>query len=354
MSLNRETIYWKVDVPSPDPEIIRQAGLILRRGGLVAFPTETVYGVGANALDENAVEGIFRAKGRPQDNPLIVHVAGIDEVKELALEVPGRVEALMKKFWPGPLTVILKGKGLTAPQVSAGLDTLAFRMPDHPVALALIRESGVPVAAPSANLSGRPSPTTAGHVRADLEGRIDAILDGGPAGLGVESTVLDLSGEVPVVLRPGGITPEQVKEVTGIVQLDPSLEPGGEVADKPRSPGMKYRHYAPAAPLVLVEGQPQKITEHVRELLSGHLNRGMRVGVICREENKELYPGAAVVSAGTGRDPGTVAAQLYGALRRMDELEVELILAEGVEPRGVGLAVVNRLRRAAEKIIKVI
>lgn len=354
MALSIPTKYWEVNAENPEPEVIRQAGLILRHGGLVAFPTETVYGLGANALDEGAVEKIFRAKGRPGDNPLIIHVAELDAVMELAREVPGPAGDLMNKFWPGPLTIILNGKGLAAPRVSAGLNTLAFRMPDHPVALALIRESGVPVAAPSANLSGRPSPTTAGHVRTDLEGRIDVILDAGPAGLGVESTVLDLTGAVPVVLRPGGITPEQVKEVTGGVMVDPSLEPGGEPVEKPRSPGMKYRHYAPAAPLVLVEGRPHKIPEQIRELLAGFLQRGVRVGVICREENKKLYPGAAVIAAGTGADPGSVAAALYGALRRMDELGVEVILAEGVEPRGMGLAVANRLRRAAEKIINLI
>ncbi|GBF35652.1 TsaC protein [Desulfocucumis palustris] len=351
MEKNIQTKYWVVDGKEPDPGIIRQAGEIIRNGGLVAFPTETVYGLGASALDDNAVEGIFRAKGRPQDNPLIVHVADMDRVWELVSGVPARAAGLMEKFWPGPLTVILRDGGVAAKKVTAGLDTLALRMPDHPVALALIRAAGVPVAAPSANLSGRPSPTTAEHVRNDLSGRLDAILDGGPAGLGVESTVVDLSGETPVLLRPGGITPGQIESVTGRILLDPSLEPGAVIPGKPRSPGMKYRHYAPAAPLVLVEGTPSRVTGIVRQMLEENLLRGKRVGVLCREENAGLYPGAAVVGAGAGGEPGETASKLYAALRRLDQLGVDLILAEGVEPRGVGLAVANRLRRAAGKII---
>ncbi|KJS17164.1 MAG: tRNA threonylcarbamoyladenosine biosynthesis protein [Peptococcaceae bacterium BRH_c4b] len=349
----KKTIYWHVDAAKPDPEIIRETGAIIRRGGLVAFPTETVYGLGASALDDGAVADIFRAKGRPQDNPLIVHLADLDRVWGLVVDVPPAALALMEKFWPGPLTVILKDGGVVAPRVRAGLDTVALRMPDHPVALALIRAAGVPVAAPSANLSGRPSPTTAEHVKADLDGRIDALLDGGPAGLGVESTVLDLSGGIPILLRPGGITPGQIKSVAGEIILDPSLESGGPVSGRPRSPGMKYRHYAPSAPLVLLEGSPAGMIKEIRLLIEEAVIRGDRVGVICREENAALYPGAVVVPAGMADNPAGVAAELYGALRRMDLLGVDLILAEGVEPLGMGLAVVNRLRRAAVKIVNI-
>ncbi len=351
MEKNIKTEFWAVDGKYPDPGIINKAGEIIRDGGLVAFPTETVYGLGASALDDKAVAGIFMAKGRPQDNPLIVHVADMDKVWELASMVPAQAAGLMEKFWPGPLTVILRDGGVAAKKVTAGLDTLALRMPDHPVALALIRAAGVPIAAPSANISGRPSPTTAEHVRNDLSGRIDAILDGGPAGLGVESTVVDLSGEIPVLLRPGGITPGQIKSVTGKVILDPSLEPGGILSGKPRSPGMKYRHYAPSAPMVLVEGTPFRVAGVVSQLLEENLNQGKRVGVLCREENTGLYPGAAVVSAGAAGEPAGIASNLYAALRCLDQMGVDLILAEGVEPRGVGLAVANRLRRAAGKII---
>ncbi|MFZ5634713.1 MAG: L-threonylcarbamoyladenylate synthase [Bacillota bacterium] len=350
----KQTVFWRVDKNCPDPEIIRQAGLILRRGGLVAFPTETVYGLGANALDGAAVEGIFTAKGRPQDNPLIVHIADIDEVRKYALSVPEKARLLMKKFWPGPLTVILPSNGRISQRVSAGLPSLAFRIPDHPVALALIREAGVPVAAPSANLSGRPSTTTAEHVRSDLEGRIDAILDGGAAGVGMESTVVDMTGDVPVILRPGGITPEQIRAVAGEVALDRSLEKAGRAPRRPRSPGMKYRHYAPSVPLVLVEGDAGRVVQEIKRQAALYIGRGKKVGVLCRAGNQAEYAGTLAISAGREADQSSVAADLYDALRRFEGTGVDIILAEGVEPRGLGLAVANRLRRASGgRIIKV-
>lgn len=349
----RKTVFWQVDKNCPAPEIIRQAGLILRRGGLVAFPTETVYGLGANALDGAAVEGIFAAKGRPRDNPLIVHIADIETVYQYALSVPEKARLLMEKFWPGPLTVILPGNGKIPEPVTAGLPSLAFRMPDHPVALALIREAGVPVAAPSANLSGRPSPTTADHVYADLKGRIDAILDGGPAGMGVESTVLDMTGDVPVILRPGGATPEEIGKVAGPVALDRSLLKDGKAPGRPRSPGMKYRHYAPSAPLVLVEGDAARVVPEIKRLAAEYARRGERVGVLCRHGNQGQYNGVLAIPAGVDADHASVAAALYDALRRFEGTGVDVILAEGVDPRGLGLAVANRLRRAAGRIIKV-
>ncbi|MHB8155848.1 MAG: L-threonylcarbamoyladenylate synthase, partial [Desulfocucumaceae bacterium] len=272
--VEKKTHLWKVSANCPEPEIIRQAGLILLRGGLVAFPTETVYGLGANALDGSAVERVFSAKGRPQDNPLIVHVADLGSVYEYALAVSPVARLLMEKFWPGPLTLILPGNGKVSEAVSAGLAGLAFRMPDHPVALALIREAGIPVAAPSANLSGRPSPTTADHVQGDLGGRIDAILDGGPAGMGIESTVLDLTVDIPLILRPGGIAPEQIKAVTGAVDLDRTLLKGGKPPQQPGSPGMKYRHYAPCAPLVLVEGSPSGVLREISRLAGEYISQG--------------------------------------------------------------------------------
>ncbi|MCL5058370.1 MAG: L-threonylcarbamoyladenylate synthase [Actinobacteria bacterium] len=349
----KKTVFWKVDAICPDPEIIRQAGLILRRGGLVAFPTETVYGLGANALDVSAVEKIFTAKGRPQDNPLIVHVSGVDPVYEYTSFVPQKARLLMEKFWPGPLTLILPGNGKIPEKVSGGLPDLAFRMPDHAVALALIKEAGVPVAAPSANLSGRPSPTAAGHVLADLEGRIDVILDGGPSGMGVESTVLDMTGDIPAILRPGGITPGRIRTVTGAVILDGTLLDNGETPPRPRSPGMKYRHYAPSAPLVLVEGSPDMVMREIIKLAGDYTRRGKKVGILCRDGQQDRYPGLTIC-AGTDDDPASVAAALYAALRLFEGTGVDIILAEGVEARGMGLAVANRLRRAAGgNIIKV-
>jgi len=349
-----QTVLWKVDRNRPDPEIIRQAGLILRRGGLVAFPTETVYGLGASALDGAAVESIFKAKGRPQDNPLIVHIADEGMVDLYCSQVPAKGKALMRKFWPGPLTLILPGNGKISPRVSCGLETLAFRVPDHPVALELIRSAGVPVAAPSANISGRPSPTTADHVYSDLHGRIDALLDGGEAGLGVESTVLDITGEVPVILRPGGVTLDQILAVVGEVELDPSLTGTGGDPVSPRSPGMKYRHYAPTAPLVLVEGDQSRVVEEIKRMAVDYVERGKKVGVLCRADNCHQYPGALAIPAGAAGDQASVAAGLYQALRRFEGSGVDVILAEGVDPGGLGLAVANRLRRASGgAIIKV-
>lgn len=345
-----------VDPRRPGGAALQEAGALLRRGGLVAFPTETVYGLGANALDGKAVAGIFKAKGRPADNPLIVHLDEAGRIEEYIERVPGPLKDLAARFWPGPLTVVLRGGAQFPPAVTAGLPTVAFRVPAHPVALALIRTAGVPLAAPSANASGRPSPTTAAHVLDDLDGRIHLVLDGGPAGLGVESTVLDLSGARPVILRPGGVTPEQLAAVLGEVELDPSVN-GGAGVEKPRSPGMKYIHYAPRAPLVLVEGRDgdlvvQRLLEEGRRL-AGH---GRRVGVLACSENAPRYRerGYTVIAYGRRCDPAAAAAALYESLRRFDRLGVDVILAEGVPDAGMGLAVMNRLRRAAGgKIITV-
>lgn len=317
----------------------------------MAFPTETVYGLGANGLDPKAVAGIFRVKGRPQDNPLILHVARKETVYRMAAGVPEVAQRLMDAFWPGPLTIILPRGPEVLPEISAGLDSVALRMPAHPVALALIEETGAPVAAPSANLSGRPSPTTAGHVMEDLGDYIDVILDGGTAGIGVESTVLDLTKQVPVILRPGGITPEELAQVLDELQLDPAVlgNPSSEL--KPSSPGMKYRHYAPKAQLFLLEGEQQKVTEKLQELIALCRTEGRKAGILAYEETAGNYNFAEVVVAGKRREPAEVAARLYSALRRFDELDVDVIFAEALEPKGLGLAVMNRLRRAAGGMI---
>ncbi len=349
----KKTVLWRVDKKNPDPVIIKEAASIINRGGLVAFPTETVYGLGANGLDGKAVGNIFAAKGRPRDNPLILHVSDIDMVYRYAGSVSKKALMLMEEFWPGPLTVVLPGSSKVPREVSAGLDSLAFRMPDHPVALALIREAGVPVAAPSANISGKPSPTTAEHTYQDLKGKIDAVLDGGQSGMGVESTVLDLTSKVPVILRPGGVTLEDIKELGCDVVLDPSLVNYEEKVDKPRSPGMKYRHYAPSSPLILVEGAGEQVIREILKLASNYAAQGKKVGVLCRDGNRENYTGILTITAGTAWDHASVAVALYNALRSFDDTGVDIILAEGVEPVGLGLAVANRLRRAATKIINV-
>ncbi|MCG8400666.1 MAG: threonylcarbamoyl-AMP synthase [Firmicutes bacterium] len=338
-----------VDRYHPDRAAVCEAGAVLRGGGLVAFPTETVYGLGANALDAGAVERIFEAKGRPADNPLIVHLNTYEALERYFPGLPVAVPELARRFWPGPLTLVLEGGARFPPAVTGGLATVAVRIPSHPVALALITAAGVPVAAPSANLSGRPSPTTAAHVLDDLDGRIDLVLDGGPSGLGVESTVLDLSGDRPVILRPGGITLSELEAALGSVQLDSGVD-GGPCPEKPRSPGMKYTHYAPRAPLIVFDGSDaDRVSRCIlleAELLAA---AGFQVGVMACDETASLYDGLGytVIKAGRRADPATVAAVLYETLRRFDRLNVDTILAEGVPAVGMGLAVMNRLRRAA-------
>jgi L-threonylcarbamoyladenylate synthase len=337
----------KVDPVHPEQKAIEEAALILRGGGLVAFPTETVYGLGANALDGRAVARIFKAKGRPSDNPIIVHVAGREQVSALTESLPAAAEMLMDAYWPGPLTLVLPVGEIVPREVTAGLRTVAVRMPDHPVALALIRAAGVPVAAPSANMSGRPSPTSAEHVLEDLKGRIEAVLDGGPAWVGVESTVLDMTSKAPVVLRPGGITPEDLRDVLGEVEVDPAAVAGYGKEEKPRSPGMKYAHYAPLAPLRLVIGKPEAAALKIKELAGQEKARGRKVGILSFSKNDDFSNYGEVVIAGCREKPETVAADLYSALRRFNDLGVDIIFAEGLEELSVGLAIMNRLKKAA-------
>lgn len=360
----KDTEYWQVDAGQPDNEIIKKAGQILRAGGLVAFPTETVYGLGANARDGAAAGKIFAAKGRPLDNPLIVHLAGPEGVTGVAANLPPVAQALMKAYWPGPLTLVLPAAGLLPPEVTAGLDTVAVRMPDHPVALALIKAAGLPVAAPSANISGRPSPTTAAHVLHDLGGRIDVILDGGPTSLGMESTVLDVTGEIPLILRPGSITPAQIKKIAGAVEIDTAVFAAGHGMhsdgmhasnknDRPRAPGVKYKHYAPRASLVLVEGDPEAVGKRLRQMADKYIHKGLRTGILCADETKDAYPGGELVHWGRRGDIQSMAAGLYRALRILDSRGVDIILVEGMADQELGLAVMNRLRQAAGRIIVV-
>ncbi|CCO08419.1 L-threonylcarbamoyladenylate synthase [Desulforamulus hydrothermalis] len=351
---HKDTQVWQLDARCPEPAVIDRAAAIIKAGGLVAFPTETVYGLGANGLDPAAVAGIYRAKGRPSDNPLILHVADRAMAHRLSHRLPPAAALLMETFWPGPLTLVVPRAGEIPRQVTGGLDTVALRMPDHPVALALIKAAGVPVAAPSANRSGRPSPTTARHVWADLQGRVDAILDGGPAGLGVESTVLDLTGPQPLILRPGGVTCEQLARLLPDVALDPAaLGEKTASCQAPRSPGMKYIHYAPAAPLILFEGELPRVQQAMQRRAAELLAAGRRVGLLVSEETAAGWPGAAhLLTLGSRRNPARAAALLFARLRRFDRLPVDIILAEGIPGRGLGLAVMNRLRRAASEIVR--
>jgi len=349
------TLLLKVDSKSPEIEKIRIAANIIKRGGIVAFPTETVYGLGADALNPEAVMKVFKAKKRPADNPIIVHVANIEDVYRLAKNVPKAAERLMTQFWPGPLTLVLKRSKVVPDITVVGLDTIAIRMPSNKVALALIRESETPIAAPSANLAGKPSPTTAKHVIDDLAGRIDVILDAGPTKIGVESTVVDMTASIPQILRPGGTPYEKLKSVLGEVKLHPIAVANRKVrVIRARSPGMKHRHYAPDAEMVVVEGEFDKVIGKVQELANLYMAEGKRVGILATDESLSNYNADIVKSLGSREDLTIIAKNLFRLLREFDKEKVDIIIAEGITPQGLGLAVMNRLRRAANfNIVKV-
>lgn len=345
-----DTLVCKIKEENIDPGIIRQAGDVIRRGGLVAFPTETVYGLGADALMPQAAKKIYAAKGRPSDNPLIIHIAGWQAIEKIASRVPEEAGLLAERFWPGPLTMILPKTEQVPYETTGGLDTAAVRMPGHPVALALIEASGGYVAAPSANTSGRPSPTKAEHVKEDLDGRIDMILDGGMVGIGLESTIIDLSGSCPTVLRPGAITLPMLSAVIGKVELDPALD--AEHTDaRPRAPGMKYRHYAPKAQLVVVEGDAREVVQKINRLAIQR--EAARVGIICTKETAHQYPHGIVKAIGTRQKEELIARNLYSILREFDQSEVEYIYSEAFYTPRMGQAIMNRLLKAAghQKII---
>ncbi|KKI89683.1 tRNA threonylcarbamoyladenosine biosynthesis protein [Bacillus sp. SA1-12] len=320
---------------------ISQAAQLLRENEVVAFPTETVYGLGANAFSDEAVRKIYEAKGRPSDNPLIVHIASKSKLDEIVKDIPDYAYKLINECWPGPLTLILPKKGeQLSTLVTAGLDTVGVRMPDHPIALSLIREADVPIAAPSANRSGKPSPTQASHVYHDLNGKISGIVDGGATGVGVESTVLDCSSSVPTILRPGGITKEQLEAIIGKVKIDQALVEEGHA---PKSPGMKYTHYAPNAPVVVVKGS----IEFLQKVINKQRSEGKKVGVLTTSENVRKLDADTIIPCGSRADLQSVAAQLYDSLRRFDEEDVEIILSESFPQEGVGEAIMNRLLKAA-------
>ena len=320
---------------------IPKAAAILRSGGLVGIPTETVYGLGANGLDPAAVENIFRAKGRPQDNPLILHVPDEGWLARYCERIPETAYALTGRFWPGPLTLILPRKPVVPDVVTAGLDTVGMRCPDHPLTRAVIAAAGMPIAAPSGNTSGKPSPTTAKHMLDDMDGRIDAILDGGPCAVGVESTIIDLTCTPPRLLRPGGVTLEQLREVLGEVAVDAAVTRQMAGGERPRAPGMKYRHYAPKAPVTVVTGDPAEGAAYI----AAHLNKAG--GVICFEEFAPLFAGHVVERIGSKDDKAEQARRVFDALRAFDATAVTEIFAQCPDEAGIGLAVSNRLNKAA-------
>jgi len=350
----KKTLVLEVDSQEPQIEKIRIAADFIKKGGLVAFPTETVYGLGADALNSQAVRALFEAKKRPLDNPPIVHVGDVRDVYRLAKEVPSEAEKLMKKFWPGPLTLIFARSEIVPSVTVAGLDTIAVRMPEHRVALALIRESSCCLAAPSANLAGRPSPTMAKHVLDDLKGRIDTVLDAGPTKIGVESTVLDMAVDPPKILRPGGTPYEVLKRALTMVELHPVAVAEKDLAvDKARSPGMKHKHYAPDANMIVVEGKLSSVAGKVKELEEFYMRKGRKVGVLATDETVSYYRADVVKSLGSRSDLRVIAKNLFRLLREFDLEGVEVIIAEGVSTEGLGLAVMNRLRKASGyKIVK--
>lgn len=348
--LKTEIIKIDQSIPGWDNQL-DHAAEIIRCGGLVAFPTETVYGLGANTFNINAIENIYKAKGRPSDNPLIVHIAEPDDLEDLVISVPASAEMLMDAFWPGPLTMVMPKSDKIPLRITAGLDTVAIRMPSHPIARALIKKSGVPIAAPSANSSGRPSPTLAKHVIEDLSGKVDVIIDGGSAQVGLESTVLDVTVDPPMILRPGGITCEQLTALLGDVSTDAALS-GAKTSTPPRSPGMKYRHYAPRAPFILFQGQAFLVAKEIVTHADKALGDGMSVGILITEETageyrQDLFEHCNILCLGSRKTPESLAANLFKCLRDFDASDVDIILAEAPDNSGIGMAVMNRMVKAS-------
>ena len=341
-----ETKIEKIDKNKINEEIIEEAGMILKNGGLVAFPTETVYGLGADALKEEAAMKTYAAKGRPSDNPLIVHIAEYEDLRKIAVNIPAETDALAAHFWPGPLTMIFEKSEVVPYGTTGGLDTVAVRMPTDEVARALIRAAGGFVSAPSANTSGRPSPTLAEHVAEDLGGKIDMILDGGAVEIGLESTILDMTVTPPMILRPGAITAEMFEEVIGKVDVDETLLVA-ESEKAPKAPGMKYRHYAPKADLSIVEGPMELVIDAINQMSAERMAKGHRVGVIGTQETVGRYKADVVKSIGTRADEATIANHLYAVLREFDDAEVEYIYSESFAAGGIGSAIMNRLLKAA-------
>ena len=329
-----------------DPQLFEAADVI-KKGGLVGIPTETVYGLGANALDASASKKIYEAKGRPSDNPLIAHISCMDELPALVSEIPEAGKKLAEKYWPGPLTMVFLKSDVVPYGTTGGLDTVAIRMPSDPIANRLIRLAGVPVAAPSANTSGRPSPTKAKHVIEDMDGKIEMIIDGGEVGIGLESTIVDVSGEIPMLLRPGAITIEMLRETLGRVEIDPAILGPLSADVKPKAPGMKYRHYAPKAEMTLVEGEMENVVAFINREAKAALEAGKSVGIICTEESRSLYEGGILKVIGSREHEETVAHNLFAVLREFDDRQVDCIFSESFSKDRLGQAIMNRLCKAA-------
>ena len=339
----------QIDENKIDESLIKEAGEIIKKGGLVAFPTETVYGLGGDALNPESSKKIYAAKGRPSDNPLIVHIYRLEDLDRIVKNVSEDAKKVMDAFWPGPLTLIFEKTDVVPKETTGGLDTVAVRFPIHPTAMAFIEAAGGFVAAPSANLSGRPSPTLAKYVCEDLNGRVDMIIDGGNIPIGLESTIVDMTSEVPMILRPGFVSKEMLEEVLGEVKVDPTILDANST-ERPKAPGMRYRHYAPKADMAIVRGEYEKVSARINEMAKEH----KECTVICVDEHVKDYPGLNIKNVGSAKDSNEIASNLYKILRECDDEGVEFILSESFSDKGIGAAVMNRLIKAAgHKIIDV-
>ena len=330
-----------------DKDDLQDAAKILKKGGLVASPTETVYGLCANALDETAVRNIYKAKGRPSDNPLIVHIADLDMLKPLVQEISPIAQKLMDAFWPGPMTLIFKATDLVPKVLTGGLDTVAIRFPSHPTINTLIKTSDLPLAAPSANTSGKPSPTNFTRVYEDLNGKIDCIIQGDQSEYGVESTVIDTTSDIATILRPGGITFEMLEEVLGEVMMDPALGHKLKEGEVPKAPGMKYTHYSPNADVIIVKGEPHKVAQTINERVKEEKILGKTVGVLATDETVSLFTADKVISVGTESNPLTIASNLFEVLRSFDDAHIDVVYSLAFKEIGIGKAIMNRLEKSA-------
>ena len=347
------TEYITMTEEAIDRAAIEKAGQILRAGGLVAFPTETVYGLGGDALNPESSRKIYAAKGRPSDNPLIVHICRMEDLAPIVRDIPDEALRLAEACWPGPLTMIFHKSDLVPPETTGGLDTVAVRFPSNRIAMALIAAAGGYIAAPSANRSGRPSPTLARYCREDLDGRVELIIDGGPVGIGLESTIIDLTEGQPVILRPGYVTQERLEQILGRVETDRAIiEPDSGTA--PKAPGMKYRHYAPKGSLTIVEGGREAVIAYINARTRECREKGIRTGVICTDETCRCYTADSVKSAGARTSGETIASRLFRILREFDDEEIQVMFSESFGEGGLGQAIMNRLMKAAgHKIVQV-
>ena len=342
-----ETKLVKVDTENPEKSVLTEAAEILKNGGLVAFPTETVYGLGANGLDEKACKRIYEAKGRPSDNPLILTIGDLDGLYKIVGKVTENAKKIIDAFWPGPITLVLPKADCVPETVTGGLNTVAVRYPSNKIARELIKIAGIPVAAPSANSSGKPSPTRASHVEFDLNGKIEMIIDGGAADWGLESTILDVSEDKPVLLRPGAVTQDMIEDVVGEIDVDPAVysKPDGNIV--PKAPGMKYKHYSPSAKVILVSGSMENVISTINEKISTDEKNGLRVGVMATTQTKDRYIGGEVLVVGDRTKPETIGANLFKILRKFDFIGVDIVYSEVFDEDGEGAAIMNRLNKAA-------